>query len=111
MANKIIGKTDISGALNLGGITANSKRPVLVVGEGVDETKEVVFRLRGTADAATHFGPTSPCNNIIRALILNGVKVVYGICVGDVGTETQVSKTVAADENNNPIKKSEAKRS
>lgn len=107
MANKIIGKTDISGALNLGGITANSKRPVLVVGEGVDETKEVVFRLRGTADAATHFGPTSPCNNIIRALILNGVKVVYGICVGDVGTETQVSKTVAADEENNPIKDSE----
>lgn len=103
MANKIIGKTDISGALNLGGITANSKRPVLVVGEGVDETKEVVFRLRGTADAATHFGPNSPCNNIIRSLILNGVKVVYGICVGDVGTEQEVTKTVAADEGGNPI--------
>lgn len=104
MANKIIGKTDISGALNLGGITANSKRPVLVVGVGVDETKEVIFRLRGTADAVTHFGATSPCNDIIRSLILNGVKVVYGICVGDVGTTQEVDKTVAADENNQPIK-------
>lgn len=97
MANKIIGRTDTSGAVNLGSITSNSKRPILVVGEGIDETKEVIFKVRGTNDAAEHFGPNSPCNDIIKALIRNGVKVVRGICVGDVGTmqdvEEQVTKT------------------
>lgn len=104
MANKIIGRTDTSGAVNLGSITSNSKRPVLVIGEGVDEVKEVIFKVRGTTDAAAHFGKDSPCNGIIKALIKNGVKVIRGMCVGKVGTMQDVQKTVAADENNQPIK-------
>lgn len=104
MANKIIGRTDTSGAVNLGSITSNSKRPILVIGEGTDSTKEVIFKIRGTTDAATHFGKDSACNEIIRSLIKNGVKVIRGMCVGDVGTEQDVEKTVRAGDDGQPIK-------
>lgn len=97
MANKIIGKTDVSGAMNLGSVTSNSKRPVLLIGEGVDTTKEIVFKIRGTTDAAAHFGSTSPCNDIVKALILNGVKSIFGICVGDVGTDNTAPYNTSAD--------------
>lgn len=103
MANKIIGRTDTSGAVNLGSITSNSKRPVLVIGEGVDTTKEVIFKVRGTTDVITHFGKDSPCNDIIKALIKNGVKVIRGMNIGSVGTEQDVQKTVQAGDDGQPI--------
>lgn len=86
MANKIIGRTDTSGAVSLGSITSNSKRPILLIGQGVDEKKEVIFKINGTKDAIAHFGETSPFVEIVKALVLNGVKVLEGMNIGTVGT-------------------------
>lgn len=85
MANKIIGRTDTSGAVSLGSVASNSKRPILLVGKGVDETKEVIFNISGTQDAITHFGKESPFVDIVKVLVRNGVKVIEGINVGDYG--------------------------
>lgn len=86
MANKIIGRTDTSGAVSLGSITSNSKRPILLIGQGVDEKKEVIFKINGTKDAIAHFGETSPFVEIVKALVLNGVRVLEGMNIGTVGT-------------------------
>lgn len=85
MANKIIGRTDTSGAVSLGGVSANSKRPILLVGVGADTTKEVLFDIAGTADAKTHFGATSPFVDIVKLLVRNGVQMIKGINVGEYG--------------------------
>lgn len=85
MANKIIGRTDTSGAVSLGSVTSNSKRPILLVGQGADETKEVIFDIGGTQDAITHFGKESPFVEIVKVLVRNGVKVIQGINVGSYG--------------------------
>ena len=87
MANKIIGKTDTSGGLSVGvSVVSNSSRPILLVGTGVDETKEVIFTVNGTADAITHFGAESPFVEAVKILIRNGVNYIHGICVGASGS-------------------------
>jgi hypothetical protein len=86
MANKIIGKTDTSGALSVGvSVVSNSSRPILLVGTGVDETKEVIFAVNGTTDVTTHFGADSPFVEAVKILIRNGVNYIHGICVGASG--------------------------
>ena len=100
MANKIIGRTDTSGAVSLGSILSNSKRPILLVGKGVDETKEIIFNIAGTKDAIKHFGEDSPFVEIVKILVRNGVKVISGINVGtygDEGDETYKNITEAYD--------------
>lgn len=87
MANKIIGKTDTSGALSVGvSVVSNSSRPILLVGTGVDETKEVIFDVNGTTDVITHFGASSPFIEAVKILIRNGVNYIHGICVGASGS-------------------------
>lgn len=82
MANKVTGTTDTSGAIS---VISNSDRPILLVGVGADTTKEVIFSINGTTDAATHFGTSSPFVEIVKVLIKNGVSNIKGICVGEFG--------------------------
>lgn len=82
MANKITGKTDTTGNIS---VMSTSMRSILLVGEGIDTTKEVMFSINGTADAGTHFGPTSAFIDIVKVLIRNGVNNIKGICVGEYG--------------------------
>lgn len=93
MANKIIGRTDTTGNVS---VVTNSDRAVLLVGTGVDETKEVLFQINSTTEASTHFGPGSNASEIVRILIRNGVTNIKGICVGDVG-ESEKPYTKATD--------------
>lgn len=93
MANKIIGRTDTTGNVS---VVTNSDRAVLLVGTGVDETKEVLFQINSTTEASTHFGPESNASEIVRILIRNGVTNIKGICVGDVG-ESEKPYTKATD--------------
>lgn len=93
MANKIIGRTDTTGNVS---VVTNSDRAVLLVGTGVDETKEVLFQINSTTEASTHFGPESNASEIVRILIRNGVTNIKGICVGDVG-ESEEPYTQATD--------------
>lgn len=93
MANKIIGRTDTTGNVS---VVTNSDRAVLLVGTGVDETKEVLFQINSTTEASTHFGPESNASEIVRILIRNGVTNIKGICVGDVG-ELEEPYTQATD--------------
>lgn len=86
MANKIIGRTDTSGAMSVGvSVVSNSSRPILLVGTGVDETKEVIFEINGTADVVTHFGSSHAFVEAVKILIRNGVNTIHGICVGEHG--------------------------
>lgn len=80
MANKINSKTDTNGNST---VVSNSKRSILVVGEGTDTTKEIIFGMSGTADATTHFGASSSVVGIISTLIKNGVTNIKGICIGE----------------------------
>lgn len=99
MANKIIGKTDTSGALSVGvSVVSNSSRPILLVGTGVDETKEVIFAINGTADVITHFGAGSPFVEAVKILIRNGVNYIHGICVGASGSSNPYETEAAAYE-------------
>lgn len=97
MANKIIGRTDTTGNVS---VVTNSDRAVLLVGTGVDETKEVLFQINSTTEASTHFGPESNASEIVRILIRNGVTNIKGICVGEVGDSgkpyTQATDAYAA---------------
>lgn len=97
MANKIIGRTDTTGNVS---VVTNSDRAVLLVGAGVDETKEVLFQINSTTEASTHFGPESNASEIVRILIRNGVTNIKGICVGEVGDSgkpyTQTTDAYAA---------------
>lgn len=97
MANKIIGRTDTTGNVS---VVTNSDRAVLLVGTGVDETKEVLFQINSTIEASTHFGPESNASEIVRILIRNGVTNIKGICVGEVGDSgkpyTQATDAYAA---------------
>lgn len=93
MANKIIGRTDTTGNVS---VVTNSDRAVLLVGTGVDETKEVLFQINSTTEASTHFGPESNASEIVRILIRNGVTNIKGICVGDIG-ESEEPYTQATD--------------
>lgn len=99
MANKIIGRTDTSGAMSVGVSTvSNSSRPILLVGTGVDEIKEVIFAVNGTTDATTHFGADSPFVETVKILIRNGVNVIHGICVGASGESNPYETESAAYE-------------
>lgn len=99
MANKIIGKTDTSGALSVGtSVVSNSSRPILLVGTGVDETKEVIFNINGTTDVITHFGAESPFVEAVKILIRNGVNYIHGICVGASGSSKPYETEPAAYE-------------
>lgn len=97
MANSIIGKTDTSGAMSVGvSVVSNSSRPILLVGAGVDETKEVIFTINGTTDVITHFGSSSPFVEAVKILIRNGVNYIYGICVGASGDSSPYKTESAA---------------
>lgn len=99
MANKIIGKTDTSGALSVGvSVVSNSSRPILLVGTGVNETKEVIFTVNGTTDVTTHFGADSPFVEAVKILIRNGVNYIRGICVGASGEGNPYESESAAYE-------------
>lgn len=99
MANKIIGKTDTSGALSVGvSVVSNSSRPILLVGTGVNETKEVIFTVNGTTDVTTHFGADSPFVEAVKILIRNGVNYIHGICVGASGEGNPYESESAAYE-------------
>jgi hypothetical protein len=78
--NKIISSTDTNGNAT---VIRNSDRSILIVGEGVDATKELVFNISSTADASTHFGGSSSCIAIVNILIKNGVKNIKGIVTGE----------------------------
>lgn len=97
MANTIIGRTDTSGALSVGvSVVSNSSHPILLVGAGVDKTKEVIFTINGTTDVITHFGPSSPFVEAVKILIRNGVNYIYGICVGASGDSSPYKTESAA---------------
>lgn len=97
MANKIIGRTDTSGNLSIGTtVTSNTSRTILLVGAGVDETKETLFTVGSTNDAVKHFGAESPFVDVVKTLIRNGVNNIKGICVGEHGMEEQPYETETA---------------
>lgn len=97
MANKITGTTDTSGNISVGtSVISNSSRPILLVGVGVDATKEVVFSINGTTDATTHFGANSPFVNAVKTLIRNGVNNIKGMCISEFGAEKPYTTKASA---------------
>lgn len=82
MASNITGKTDTTNAMS---VVSTSSSSILLVGTGVDETKETIFNISGTADIVTHFGQAHAFVDIVKILIKNGVKRIKGICVGEIG--------------------------
>ena len=92
MANKITGSTDILGNV---AVVPNSGKYLLLVGEGTDVTKEVVFNIGGVSDVSTHFGSSSAFIEIAKTLIKNGVVNIKGICIGTYDAGTYNTKALA----------------
>ena len=89
MANKVTGKTDATGALN---VAPHMLKSVLLVGQksGVPTTvvtPNTVFSITGTADTAERFGADSIMVKAVKALIQNGVDNIYGVLVDSALTD------------------------
>ena len=82
MANRIISSTDTSGNTS---VIVNSDHSILIVGVGVDTTKEVIFNITSTTEAITHFGPSSVAVQLVNTLIKNGVSYIKGINIAEFG--------------------------
>lgn len=93
MANRITGYTDVLGNIT---VTPNSGKYVLLVGEGTDVAREVIFNINGVSDVSTHFGSSSLLVEATKILIKNGVSNIKGICIGEYGdTEPYTAKALA----------------
>ena len=89
MANKVTGKTDATGALN---VAPRMLKSVLLVGKKtgvptVEVTPNTVFSITGTADAGEKFGTASIMVKAVKALIQNGVDNIYGVLVDSTAEE------------------------
>lgn len=97
MANKVTGRTDATGALNVAPTMAKS---VLLVSQKtgvptVEVAPNTVFSITGTADTAERFGTDSIMVKAVKALIQNGVDNIYGMIVDSVTEGGDVSSKYA----------------
>lgn len=86
MANKVTGKTDVSGALST---APSSPKSVIIVGTATDtqtanKAEKTIFSISGTSDSLAAFG-SDVASKIVRALIANGVNNIKGIIVPATG--------------------------
>lgn len=86
MANKVTGKTDVTGALSTAPIAPKS---LIIVGTAAEsqtanKTAKSIFSISGTNDATAAFGE-GIASKMVRVLIANGVNNIKGIIVPATG--------------------------
>lgn len=98
MANKVTGRTDTTGALN---VAPTMPKSVLLVSQKtgtptVEVAPNTIFSIIGTADAEEKFGAGSIMVKAVKALIQNGVDSMYGVIVdGEVADGGAISDNYA----------------
>lgn len=83
MANKVTGKTDTTGAMN---IAPTMPKSVLVIGKVTGSATKLtdpntVFPITGTSDAQERFGDGSILVKAVKVLVQNGVDNIFGVIV------------------------------
>ena len=107
MANKVIGKTDISGALTIAPISVKS---IVVMGKAgndataTDINANKLFQITGTADAVTVFGESSKIPAMVRTLISNGADNIMGMVVAEGVDGTELANALEASMSDKSIK-------
>jgi hypothetical protein len=98
MANKVTGKTDVTGALSTAPIAPKSLVIVGVAGEKQTANKEAntIFSISGTNDAIAAFGE-GVASKMVRVLVTNGVNNIKGVIASSADTLGDALEATLAD--------------